>query len=94
MLSRSEILRAIRSAARKLKRAPTRAEFMRLTGIHYGRLIPHFPCEYRLAIRADGLSPDPGGLRVSPPTVSMVSKMGVRPPCERNASIASATTFM
>src|SRR4051812_16452185 len=43
MLSRSQILRALRAAARQLGRAPTRAEFLRLTGIHYGRLIPHFP---------------------------------------------------
>jgi hypothetical protein len=65
MLSRPEILRAIRSAARKLKRAPTRAELMRLTGIHYCKLIPHFPGGYRSAIQAAGLSPHPGGLRIS-----------------------------
>ncbi len=64
MLSRSQIVRALRSAARQLGRAPTRAEFLRLTGIHYGRLIPHFPGGYRSAIRAAGLSPDPGGLRI------------------------------
>lgn len=64
MLSRSQILRALRSAARQLGHAPTRAEFLRLTGIHYGRLIPHFPGGYRSAIRAAGLSPDPGGLRI------------------------------
>jgi len=64
MLSRSQILRALRSAARQLGRAPTRAELLRLTGIHYGRLIPHFPGGYRSAIRAAGLSPDPGGLRI------------------------------
>lgn len=64
MLSRSEILRAIRSAARKLKRAPIRAELMRLTGIHYCKLIPHFPGGYRSAIQAAGLSPHPGGLRI------------------------------
>ncbi|HET9283578.1 MAG TPA: hypothetical protein VFR24_16600 [Candidatus Angelobacter sp.] len=64
MLTRSQILTAIRSAARKLGRAPTRSEFMRLSGIHYGRLIPHFPDGYRSAIRAAGLSPDPGGLRI------------------------------
>ncbi|HEY7401939.1 MAG TPA: hypothetical protein VIB39_00325 [Candidatus Angelobacter sp.] len=64
MLSRSQILSALRSAARKLGRAPTRAEFMRLSGIHYGRLIPHFPEGYRAAIRVAGLSPDPGGLRI------------------------------
>jgi hypothetical protein len=64
VLSRSQILRALRAAARQLGRAPTRAEFLRLTGIHYGRLIPHFPGGYRSAIRAAGLSPDPGGLRI------------------------------
>jgi len=64
MLTRSQILRALRSAARQLGHAPTRAEFLRLTGIHYGRLIPHFPGGYRSAIRAAGLSPDPGGLRI------------------------------
>lgn len=64
MLSRSQILRALRSAARQLGRAPTRAELLRLTGIHYGRLIPHFPDGYRSAVRAAGLSPDPGGLRI------------------------------
>ena len=64
MLTRSQILRALRAAARQLGRAPTRAEFLRLTGIHYCRLIPHFPGGYRSAIRAAGLSPDPGGLRI------------------------------
>ncbi len=64
MLTRSQILTAIRAAARKLKRAPTRAEFMRLSGIHYCKLIPHFPGGYRNAIRAAGLLPDPGGLRI------------------------------
>lgn len=64
MLTRSQILRALRSAARQLGRTPTRAEFLRLTGIHSGRLFPHFPDGYRSAIRAAGLSPDPGGLRI------------------------------
>jgi hypothetical protein len=64
MLTRSQIFRALRAAARQLGRAPTRDEFLRLTGIHYGRLIPHFPGGYRSAIRAAGLSPDAGGLRV------------------------------
>lgn len=63
MLTRSQILRALRAAARQLGRAPTRAEFLRLTGIHYGRLIPHFP-GFRDAVRAAGLSPDPGGIRI------------------------------
>lgn len=63
MLTRKQILSAIRAAARQLGRAPTRAEFLRLTGIHYCKLRPHFP-GYRDAVRAAGLSPDPGGLRI------------------------------
>jgi hypothetical protein len=63
MLTKRAILAAIRSAARKLGHAPTRAEFTRLTGIHHCRLIPHFP-GYRAAIRAAGLSPHPGGVRI------------------------------
>jgi HNH endonuclease len=64
MLSRSQLLAALRSAARQLGRTPTRIEFLRLTGIHYGRLFPHFPDGYRSAIRAAGLSLDRGGLRI------------------------------
>jgi hypothetical protein len=64
MLTRSQILRALRASAHQLGRAPTRAEFLRLTSIHYGRLIPHFPDGYRSAVRAAGLSPDRGGLRI------------------------------
>ena len=63
MLTRSQILRALRAAARQLGRAPTRAEFLRLTGIHHCKLLPHFP-GYRDAVRAAGLSPDPGGIRI------------------------------
>jgi hypothetical protein len=51
MLSRSQILRALRAAARQLGHAPTRAEFLRLTGIHYGRLIWHFFGGYRSALQ-------------------------------------------
>lgn len=63
MLTRSQILRALRAAARQLGRAPTRAEFLRLTGIHHCKLIPHFP-GYRDAVRAARLAPHPGGLRI------------------------------
>jgi hypothetical protein len=63
MLTRSQILSALRAAARQIGHAPTRAEFLRLTGIHYCKLRPHFP-GYRDAIRAAGLSPDSGGLRI------------------------------
>src|SRR5256885_708965 len=64
MLTHKQILSALRAAARQLGHAPTRAEFLRLTGIHYGRLFPHFPDGYRSAIRAAGLPPDRGGLRI------------------------------
>jgi hypothetical protein len=64
MLTRKQLLSALRSAARQLGRTPTRIEFLRLTGIHYGRLFPHFPDGYRSAIRAAGLSLDRGGLRI------------------------------
>jgi HNH endonuclease len=64
MLTRSQILRALRAAARQLGHAPTRAELLRMIGIHHCKLIPHFPGGYRSAIRAAGLSPDPGGLRI------------------------------
>jgi hypothetical protein len=57
MLTRSQILRALRAAARQLGRAPTRAEFLRLTGIHYGRLTPHFPGGYRSALLSDFAHP-------------------------------------
>jgi len=63
MLTRKQILSAIRAAARKLGHAPTRSEFMRLSGIHYCKLLSHFH-GYRDAIRAAGLSPDPGGIRI------------------------------
>jgi hypothetical protein len=73
MLTKPEILSAIRSSARKLGHAPTRAEFMRITGIHYCKLIPHFP-GYRAAIRAAGLSPHPGGVRID--TAAMLNDWG------------------
>lgn len=66
MLTRSQILRALRSAARKLGRAPTRAEFMRLTGIHHCKLLSHFP-GYRDAVRAAGLSLTPVVFASAPP---------------------------
>ena len=83
MLTRSQILRALRAAARQLGRAPTRAEFLRLTGIHYGRLIPHFPDGYRSAIRAAGLSPDPGGLRID--TAGWCRLIGLASPARKAA---------
>jgi hypothetical protein len=73
MITKQQVLSAIRSAARKLGYAPTRSEFMLLSGIHYCKLIPHFP-GYRAAIRAAGLSPHPGGVRID--TAAMLKDWG------------------
>jgi Homing endonuclease associated repeat len=64
LLSKDEALGALHAVARKLRRAPTRMEFMRLSGIHYCKLTRHFR-GYRAALRAAGLEPHPGGLRVA-----------------------------
>lgn len=67
--SKHELLTALGAAARKLGRAPTRMEFMRLTGIHYCKLARYFR-SYRRALRAAGLEPQPGGgLRVDSATL-------------------------
>jgi hypothetical protein len=71
--SKEQILSALRAAARKLRRAPTRAEFMRLSGIHYCRVVPHFR-GFRAALRAAGLEPHPGGLRID--TAAMMEDWG------------------
>ena len=43
MLTRAQILRALRAAARQLGRAPTRAEFLRLTSISLWKADSAFP---------------------------------------------------
>ena len=72
-ISKQQILSAIRAAARKLGHAPTRSEFMRLSGIHYCKLIPHF-AGYRAAVRAAGLKPHPNGVRID--TAAMLRDWG------------------
>lgn len=72
-MSKDKILSALRAAARKLRRAPTRSEFLRLSGIHYCRLAPHFG-GFREALRAAGLEPHPGGLRID--TAAMMEDWG------------------
>ncbi|HSM76770.1 MAG TPA: hypothetical protein VLT57_04060 [Bryobacteraceae bacterium] len=62
-LTKSEIIAALKRAARKLGRTPTRAELAQLTGIRYTQMATLFP-GYRAAVRAAGLDPDRGGLRI------------------------------
>ena len=61
--SKPEVISAIRSAKRRLKRTPTRSEFQRLSGIHWTRVQRLFG-GYRVAVREAGLEPDPGGIRI------------------------------
>jgi hypothetical protein len=56
MLFKGQILNAIRKAATKLGRAPSRAEFLRMSKITEGKLLSHFS-GYREAVRAAGLEP-------------------------------------
>jgi HNH endonuclease len=72
MISRKQILSALRAAARKLGHTPTRAEFMRVSGIHHCKLIPHFRGGYRSAVRAAGLNPN--GVRID--TAAMLEDWG------------------
>ncbi len=72
-ISKQQILSAMRAAARKLGHAPTRSEFMRLSGIHYCRLMPYFS-GFRAAVRAAGLEPHPHGVRID--TAAMLRDWG------------------
>jgi len=62
--TKAEIIAAIKKAARKLKRAPRRDEFQRLTGISYVKVQRAFG-GYRTAVREAGLEPDPAGMRIA-----------------------------
>jgi hypothetical protein len=64
LLTAEGILEAIRGVARKLRRAPTRAEFTRATGISHFRLQAHF-ASLREAVRQAGLTPHPQGRRIA-----------------------------
>ena len=63
-LTAEGILEAIRGVARRLRRAPTRAEFTRATGISHFRVQAHF-ASFREAIRQAGLTPHPQGRRIA-----------------------------
>jgi Homing endonuclease associated repeat len=64
LMNRDAILAAIRAAARKLGRAPTRSEFTRLSGISHFKVLAHFP-SLREAVLQAGFEPNPQGLRIS-----------------------------
>lgn len=72
-LSKDDILAAIGRVAQELGRAPTRQEFLQMAGIHHGKVTQHFR-GYRAAVRAAGLLPHPGGLRVG--TAAMLEDWG------------------
>jgi len=63
-MTRDEILSAIRSVARQLRRAPTRSEFTRLSGISHFKVLAHFS-SLRDAIRQAGFEPNPQGQRIN-----------------------------
>lgn len=71
--SKPEVISAIKAAARRLKRTPTRSEFERLSGIHWTKVQRLFG-GYRAAVREAGLEPDPGGIRID--TAAMLADFG------------------
>lgn len=71
--SKSEVISAIRTAKRRLKRAPTRSEFQSMSGIHWMKVQRLFG-GYRAAVREAGLEPDPGGIRID--TAAMLMDFG------------------
>ena len=71
--SKAQIISAIKAVARRLKRTPTRSEFERLSGIHWTKVQRLFG-GYRAAVRAAGLEPDPGGIRID--TAAMLADFG------------------
>jgi hypothetical protein len=62
-LSKEQIIKALRAAARRLGRTPTSSEFTQRTGISHFKVAWRFD-SYRAAVCAAGLKPDQMGLRV------------------------------
>jgi hypothetical protein len=62
-ITNEQIICALKAAARKLGRTPTRGEFSKLSGISFYTVEWRFS-SYRAAVRAAGLKPDQMGLRV------------------------------
>ncbi|MGE5323347.1 MAG: homing endonuclease associated repeat-containing protein [Actinomycetota bacterium] len=71
--NKAQIISAIKAAARRLRRTPTRSEFQRLSGIHWMKVQRLFG-GYRAAVREAGLEPDPGGIRID--TAAMLVDFG------------------
>src|SRR5260370_39072677 len=64
-MSRDEIIAAVRACARKLRRAPSRVELTRMSGITWHRIYKEFR-GMRAAVRAAGLEPGPRGGPINP----------------------------
>src|SRR5256885_13519201 len=64
LMTKDEILAAIRRAAAELGRAPSRGELRRITGVSHYRVLAEFPT-LREAVRAAGLEPNPKGEKIS-----------------------------
>jgi hypothetical protein len=74
MLTKSQILSAIRSPARKLRpRAPRDPSTCDSPAYTTARLIPHFP-GYRAAILAAGIPPHPGDVRIDTAAIGISVK--------------------
>lgn len=69
--SKPEVISAIRTAARGLRRTPTRSEFQSMSGIHWTKVQRLFG-GYRAAVREAGLEPDPGGIRIGTAAMLLV----------------------
>jgi preprotein translocase subunit Sss1 len=62
-VTKPQIISAIKKAARRLRRTPTRSEFEKLSRIHRMKVQRLFG-GYRVAVRAAGLEPDRIGVRI------------------------------
>lgn len=63
--SSDEVLTAIREAAKKLGRPPSRSEFLRSSGMTEYQVLMHFP-SWREAVRAAGLDYNPTNITLDP----------------------------
>jgi hypothetical protein len=83
LMTKDEILAAIKRAAAELGRAPSRGELRRITGVSHYRVLAVFPT-LREAVRAAGLEPNPKGEKISTEDLladwkRVAEKLGRRP---------------
>jgi hypothetical protein len=83
VMTKADILAAIRRAAEELGRAPSRGELRRITGVSHYRVLAEFPT-LREAVRAAGLEPNPKGEKISTEDLladwkRVAEKLGRRP---------------